>query len=119
VRRDSRSGFALLEALVALTIVTTVGVSVVVLGQQGVRAERVAASEEHLYADADRLLTAISLLRRSELDQRIGGHEVGAYLVTIQQPEPALYRLSLARTTAPDRELLVTVVYRPSEVANQ
>jgi type II secretory pathway component PulJ len=115
MRRASRDGFALLEALVALTIVTTVGVAVVVLGQQALRTERIAADEEQLYADADRLMTAMSLLRRSELDQRLGGHEVGAYTVTIQRPEPSLYRVSLARTSAPGRELLVTVVYRPPE----
>lgn len=115
--RNPRGGFALLEALVALTIVTVVGVSVVVLGQQTLQTERTAASEELLYADADRLMAAVSLLRRSELDQRLGGHEVGAYLVTVQRPESSLYRLSLARTKAPDRELLVTVVYRPPDAS--
>jgi len=119
VNRNPRAGFALLEALVALTIVTTVGVSVVVLGQQALRAEREGAAEEQSYADADRLMTGLSLLRRSEFDQRLGTHEVGDLAVTIQRPEPALYRVRLARVAAPDRELLVTVVYRPPEAAGQ
>ena len=115
--RNSRAGFALLEALVALTIMTTVGVSVVVLDQQALRAEREGAAEERIYADADRLMTALSLLRRSEFDQRLGTHDVGDLAVTIQRSEPALYRLSLAKIAAPERELLVTVAYRPAEVA--
>ena len=113
----SRRGFALLEALVALTLVTTVGVSVVVLGQTALGAERRAAEEEARYADADRLLTAVSLLRRGELDQRLGTHDVGTFAVTIERPEPTLYRLSLARQAAPDRTLLATVIYRPAETA--
>ncbi len=117
--RTPRAGFALLEALVALTIVTTVGVSVVVLGQQALRVEREAATEELIYADADRLMNALSLLRRSDFDQRLGNHEVGNLTVTIERPEPVLYRLSVARTAAPRRELLVTVVYRPIGIVGQ
>lgn len=99
----------------ALTIVTTVGVNVVMLGQEALRAERSAAVEEQIYTDADRLLTGLTLLRCSELDQRLGTTVIGSYAVTIQRPAPALYRVSLSRSQAPNRELLVTVVYRPSE----
>ncbi len=113
----ARSGFALLEALVALTIVTTVGVSVVTLAQTAIRSEQSSAEEERATADAERILTAISLLRRAELDQRLGGHEVGEFTVTIERPQPALFRVSLARTAAPSRELLVIVLYRKSEAA--
>lgn len=113
----STRGFALLEALVALSLITTVGVSVVVLGQTALGAEQRAADEEARYDDADRLLTAVSLLRRGELDQRLGTHEVGAFAVTIERPELTLYRLSLARLSAAERSLLVTVVYRPPETA--
>jgi type II secretory pathway pseudopilin PulG len=109
----TRRGFALLEALVALTLITTVGVSVVVLGQTAVRAEQKAAEEELQFAAADRLLSAVSLLRRGELDQRLGTNQVGEFAVTVERPEPRLYRVSLARESAPERTLLVTVVFRP------
>jgi type II secretory pathway pseudopilin PulG len=111
----TRRGFALLEALVALALITTVGVSVVVLGQTALATEQRATEEETQVVDADRLLTAVSLLRRGELDQRLGTHQVGAFAVTIERPEPVLYRVSLARAAAPDRTLLVTVVFRPVE----
>lgn len=112
----SQRGFALLEALVALTLITTVGVSVVVLGQTALLTEQKAAAAEVQFADADRLLSAVSLLRRGELDQRLGTNQVGEFAVTIERPEPRLYRVSLARQSAPERTLLVTVVFRPAEV---
>ena len=96
--RDER-GIALLEALVALAILSTAGVAFVGLGRAAV--------------EADRFLTATTLLRRQELDERLGHHEVGEFVVHIQRPEPTLYRLAIAETVAPEVELLVTVVYRP------
>ena len=115
----TRRGFALLEALVALTIVTTVGVSVVTLAQAAVRGEQAAALEERSQADAGRLLTALSLIRRAELEQGLGSHEVGEFTVRIERPERSLYRVSIARTSAPAHELLITVLYRAPEAANQ
>jgi len=114
----SRRGFALLESLVALTIITMVGVNVVLLGQSTLRSEHQASAEELSVQDADRLLTAISLLRRGELDQRIGRHEVGQFTVDIQRPEPVLYRVAIVRTAAPARELLVTVLFRKPDSAS-
>jgi type II secretory pathway component PulJ len=111
----SRRGFALLESLVALTIVTTVGVSVVLLGREALRGERAAAAEEDTLASADRVMVALSLLRRPELEQRLGRHELGEFTVNIERPELSLFRVAIAQTSAPMRELLVTVVYRPVE----
>lgn len=112
---QSRRGFALLESLVALTILTTVGVSVVTLGQEALRAERAATAEEASVANADRVMVALSLLRTSELEQRLGRHEVGEFTVHIERPEPMLFRVAIAKTQAPNREVLVTIVYRRPE----
>jgi type II secretory pathway pseudopilin PulG len=110
--RDER-GVVLLEALVALAILGTAGVALVGLGRAAVEAQRRAAETEVTLAAADRLLTATTLLRRQELDQRLGDHAVGEFVVHIQRPEPALYRLAIAEVNAPETEMLVTVVYRP------
>lgn len=107
-------GVMLLEALVALLILSVAGVALVGMTGAALRAELEAEKEERTIAQADRVLAAASLLRREELDQRLGSHPVGEFLVLIQRPPPerTLYRIAVAEAGAPDLELLVTVVYR-------
>lgn len=104
---------ALLDALVALAILSTAGVAFVGLGRAASESERKAVAAEETLDAADRVLTATTLLRKPELDQRLGQHSVGEFTVNIQRPELGLYRLAIAESTAPEVELLVTVVYRP------
>ena len=108
-----RRGAVLLEALVALTVLGLVGSGVVSLLAASVRAEQRVAAAEHTLEAADRVLTAMSLLDRRELDRRLGAREVGEFLAVVTRPEATLYRLSIADRALPDAELLVTVVYRP------
>jgi len=86
---------------------------VVSLLDQALRAEQVARAVEREYQAADRVLTALTLLHRGELDQRIGRHPLGEFIVDIQRPERGLYRIALASVSAPGRQMLVTVVARP------
>jgi len=105
-------GAVLLEVLVALTIVTTTGLSVVSLLNAGVRAERDARERERTLAAEERVLAAMTLLRRDELDQRIGRHPIGEFVVDVQRPERTLYRIAIAQERSAHVEDLVTVVYR-------
>ena len=105
-------GIALLEVLVALVILTTAGVSLVGLVGAGLRWERDARDRERVLASEDRVLTAMTLLKRDELDRRIGRHDVGEFVVDVQRPEGTLYRITIAQTASPDVDDLVTVVYR-------
>lgn len=109
---DGRRGIALLEALVALTILATAGLSIITLLHQAITAESAARAAETTMGAADRVLVAMTLLNRAELDQRIGMHPVGEFLVAVQRPERSLYRIAIAEAAYPLRELLVTVVYR-------
>lgn len=111
----SERGAALLEAVVALTLLATAGVAVIDLLAVGVRSERGAAVRERTLRKADRLLTVYTLLTRSELDQRIGLQAIGGLAVKVQRPERTLYRIAVADTPAAEQELLVTVVYRPEQ----
>ncbi len=113
MRAGNRRGVALLEVLAALVILGVAGLALVEVVTGGTRALAEARVREAEVADQDRLLTAYSLLTREELNQRLGRHDVGPYVVEIQRPERSLFRLSLARLTAPRVEDLVTVVYRP------
>ena len=105
-------GVALLEVLVALVILATVGIALTELVSAGLRGERSARASEAILATEDRLLAALTLLRREELDQRIGRREIGEFIVDVQHPEPTLYRIALLRLSSPHVEDLATVVYR-------
>jgi hypothetical protein len=105
-------GVALLEVLAAVVILGVAGLALVELVAGGTRAVAVAEDRERELVDEERLLTAWSLLKREELDQRIGDRVVGSYVVRVQRPEPGLYRLAVERSLAPSVEDLVTVVYR-------
>jgi hypothetical protein len=105
----------LLEALVALAILST---GIVVLAgtvAAALRAEERASATDAELADADRLLAALTLLTAKEYDQRLGQRDWGEYRVDIQRPEPGLYRIGLSPLGSPGIELLSTVVYRAGE----
>jgi type II secretory pathway component PulJ len=110
MRRDR--GVALLEVLVALVILATAGIGLIELVGAGLRAERDARTRERLLATEERLLGALTLLRREELEQRIGRREIGEFIVDIQRPERTLYRIAVIQRESPQVEDLVTVVYR-------
>jgi hypothetical protein len=76
------------------------------------RADAQARAEEKTILAADRLLSAMTLLTRNDLDQRLGVHQAGEFRVEVERPEPTLYRIALAESTAPQVEILVTLVYR-------
>ncbi len=107
------AGFALLDVLLALALLGSAGLAVISLLDQAMRAEHAARDTEREYQVADRVMTALTLLHRAELDQRIGTSPLGEFIVDIQRPERGLYRIALAGVSAPERQLLVTVVARP------
>jgi type II secretory pathway pseudopilin PulG len=105
-------GIALLETLVALAILCGAGLALLDLVTAGLRAEREARERERVLAVQDRVLTALTLLKRAELDRRLGRHSIGELIVDIQRPERTLYRIALAQQESLQVEDLVTVVYR-------
>ena len=106
-------GIALLEVLVALTILGTTGLALAAATSQALATEHLAERAEVELLAADRLLSAMTLLNRRDLVMRIGRHQVGDFVVDVQRPEPGLYRLAVADTLPPYTERLVTVVHRP------
>ena len=105
-------GVALLEALVALAILGTAGLALVTLESAALGAERDARTRERTLAAEERVLAAMTLLRRDELDRRLGRHPVGEFLLDVQRPERTLYRIAIGPGDAAQVEDLVTVVYR-------
>ena len=111
--RFNRRGAALFEAIVALAIVATAGVSAARFVVEAIHAEAALARREEDQFEADRLLAATSMLRAEELAQRLGARNVGDFVVDVQRPKPELYRIAVGDEGG--IELLVTVVYRRSE----
>ena len=113
--RPAEQGAVLIEVLAAIAILSVAGIALVELVGAGASSTRIAAQREAEVADQERLLTAWSLLSRTDLDRRIGRREVGQYFVEVQRPERGLYRLAIGRVEAPQMEELVTVVWRAGE----
>jgi type II secretory pathway pseudopilin PulG len=105
-------GIALLEVLVALAILSGAGLALLDLVTGGLRAERDSRERERVLAVQERVLTALTLLKREELDRRLGRQLIGELIVDIQRPERTLYRIAVAQQESPQVEDLVTVVYR-------
>lgn len=105
-------GVALLEVLVALVILATSGLALAEMVGAGIRGERDSREREQTLATEERLLAALTLLNREELDQRLGRREIGEFIIDIQRPEPPLYRIAVLQQRSPYVEDLVTVVYR-------
>src|SRR5881296_538167 len=108
----SDCGIALLEVLVAVAILSGAGLALLDFVTAGLRAERDARERERILAAEERVLTALTLLKRDELNRRLGRHPIGELIVDIQRPEQTLYRIALTQASAPQVEDLVTVVYR-------
>jgi hypothetical protein len=105
----------LLEVLVALVVLATAGIALVELVSAGLRGEREARERERTLAAKERVLAALTLLNRNELDQRIGRRQIGEFIADVQRPERTLYRIALLQQQSPHMEDLVTVVYRREE----
>lgn len=105
-------GIALLETLVALAILSGAGLALLDMVTAGLRAERESRERERRLAVEERVLTALTLLKRDELDRRPGRHPVGDLIVDTERPERTLYRISLSQAESPQVEDLVTVVHR-------
>ena len=109
--RPRRCGFALLETLIALAIISIAGLAFVELAAQSLRSIGHARDVEERIADQDRLLAAYTLLDRRDLGRRVGGHRVGEYTVSVQRLDLNLFRIGIG---APGAQAdLSTVVYRP------
>jgi hypothetical protein len=117
--RHAERGVALLEVLVALTLLAWGGVSLLaVLAALTGDLHRRRVVERQIEV-ADRVLAAAALLDRRDLDRRIGTQLVGGLLLRVQRPEPRLYRLSVADTLSAGVDLLATVVFRRMEVPGE
>ena len=115
--RRARRGAALLEALVAVVILTTAGTAVVGLAiESGRVAERARATETELRR-ADAFFELVTLWPREDLDRHLGEHQQGPWRLRVDRVSPRLYALTLADSLGA-RALLRTALYRPEPASD-
>jgi hypothetical protein len=105
--------------MVALMIITVAGAWAVAMANQSAVAIHHVQEVEAETRRASGFLDAVMLWPRTDLDQHLGSHAEGPWVLIISRPLPDLYIAVL--TTAPDtahgqtdgRDLLHTAIYRP------
>lgn len=104
-------GVALLEVLIALAVLGAAALATVGALMQGAAAAGHSESTERRIEDESRLLSAVTLLTRDDLERRLGPRTAGAYSVEIARISPTLYRISVGSggfRSPPDLVTLVT-----------
>lgn len=105
-------GAALLETIVALTILTVAGAAAVVMASESARAIQHAREADAEMRAASAFFDAVALWTREDLDRRLGERPQGPWRLRIDRPIPTLYVVVL-RDTIGGAEVLRTSLYRP------
>ena len=107
----ARRGMVLLEAIIALTIISVGGVTAVSLAVSSLEAIDRANRADESSLHASHFLEVVSLWTRADLDRHLGDRAEAAWRLQIARPFPTLYVVSL-RDSATDRTLFTTSLYR-------
>jgi hypothetical protein len=111
-KRRPRRGAALLEALVALVVLTTAGAAITALAVTSGDVVHRAHSAEEEIRRANAFFSMVSLWPREDLDRHLGDREQGPWRLNVDRSMPTLYTITL-RDSLGARTLLRTVLYRP------
>ena len=107
----SMRGAALLEALVALALLGTVGSAAAWSATESLRAVQRMHAREAEQRAAERFFTSVSLWPREDLDRHLGSHPQGRWRLGVDRPLPSIYAITLSDTTS-GAVLLRTALYR-------
>ena len=112
MRRRERGGVVLLEAIVALTLLTVAMLASVAMVRQAIDSVHRARDAERETRQASAFMDAIALWPRADLDRHLGNRPEGRWRLAIDRPVPALYLVALTDSSS-HRELVRTALYRP------
>jgi type II secretory pathway pseudopilin PulG len=113
-----RQGVALLEVLVAITILGTAGLALVTLSIDASRTvERAAISEAGTERASD-LFDHVAQWDRTDLDRHLGDHTQGPWRLEVQRTTSTLYSLRLRDSTGL-HAIIATTLYRPMQSATE
>ena len=107
-------GLALLEALVALAILSTAGLALAAQVHETVTVTGRSADAESRIVEAGEFLTVVSLWSRADLDRHLGDRPTGPWRLRVLRRNEWLYEVALA-DSAGRATLLATVLYRPDD----
>jgi type II secretory pathway pseudopilin PulG len=108
----ARRGAALLEVLVALSILSVAGLAVVAFAIETTGVITRARIAEGELRRASALLDAVALWPREDLDRHLGDRPQGPWRMQVDRRTRALYTVVLTDSTG-SRELVRTALYRP------
>ncbi|MGH7718682.1 MAG: PulJ/GspJ family protein [Gemmatimonadaceae bacterium] len=108
----SERGAALLEVIVALTILAVAGVSAVAMASGAARTVHRAREADAEMRRASAFFDVVALWTRADLDRHLGERPQGAWTMRVDRIDPELYAVSLS-DTATKRLLLATELFRP------
>lgn len=111
--KSREAGTALLEALVALTVLVTVSATVTALAAQSLHAVGATYEADRHVRRADRFFRSVSLWSAADLDRHLGDRRQAEWWMRTDRPEAHLYRVSL-RVAEDAPEFLWTILYRPN-----
>lgn len=111
-----RRGAVLLEAIVALAILSVAGTAAVTLVSQSMDSVRRARIADEEMRAANALFHGVALWTREDLDRRLGERPQGPWKLIVQRPAPTLYEVVLT-DSALTHELLRTTLFRPEAEA--
>ncbi len=104
-------GAALLEALVALALLGSVGSAAAWTTTESLRAVQRMQARETEQRRAARFLSAASLWPRADLDRHLGDRPQGAWRLRIDRPTPTIYVVTV-RDSLSGAVLVQTALYR-------
>lgn len=111
-RAEPRAGFTLLEALLALTLLSAAGIGWAVLAGQASFALRAAQREERIVGEAARLLRRLEALPAEQLEAMAGRRRVGGLTLRVTVEHQGLIGVDVGDAER-GTELLATYLYRP------
>jgi type II secretory pathway pseudopilin PulG len=112
--RGRRDGMVLLEALVAIAILGTVASAAAWKTAETLHAvSRMHAREAEVRA-AQRLLSAVSLWPREDLDRHLGARPQGRWMMHVDRTTETLYEIALIDSVSA-RVVLRTALFREPE----
>jgi hypothetical protein len=101
----------LLEAIVALTILTVAALASVAMVRQALDSVRHAQEVEEDVRKASAFMEAITLWPRADLDRHLGNRAEGPWRLSVDRPIPTLYLVAITDSFS-RRELVRTALYR-------
>ena len=106
-----RTGVAIIEVMVAMTILATAGVALLSMARSHLAGVALAESRDAESRRVNALMVAASLWSPSDLDRHLGQRRQGPWTMIVDRAHPSLYRVAIADSTG--AVLLDTWLYRP------